>query len=100
MNNDYLFPLFCGFAVVYAFGMWSLGRWLRSRGYGPQLDALAAKHAAVQRRMDRMRLAGAVRLFGALRTFHAMPLLGSKSQKQQLDAEIARLKQVSRRWWV
>ena len=96
--NDFL--LFCLVAAAYVFGMWFLGRRLRSRGYGPQLDAIATRHAAVQRHIDRVRAAGVLRLFGALRTFHAVPLFGSKRQKQKLDAEIGRLKHVSRRWWV
>ncbi len=28
------------FASTFAIGMWALGRWLRSKGYGPQLDSL------------------------------------------------------------
>ena len=35
-------------ASTFAIGMWALGRWLRSKGYGPQLDRLDRQYTALQ----------------------------------------------------
>jgi len=43
--------MFAGFVVIastFAIGMWALGRWLRSKGYGPQLDKLDRQFTALQ----------------------------------------------------
>lgn len=74
--------IFAGFVVLAstcAIGMWALGRWLRSKGYGPQLDRLDRQYTALQLRVSPLALSASYRMFAGARTMNRLPLLGSKS---------------------
>ncbi|MDF5832275.1 hypothetical protein [Pseudomonas syringae] len=74
--------IFAGFVVVAstcAIGMWALGRWLRSKGYGPQLDRLDRQYTALQLRVSPLALSASYRMFAGVQTMNSLPLLGSKS---------------------
>ncbi|AKF52701.1 hypothetical protein PsyrH_19830 [Pseudomonas syringae pv. syringae HS191] len=73
---------FVGFVVLAstcAIGMWALGRWLRSKGYGAQLDRLDRQYTALQLRVSPFALSASYRMFAGARTMNRLPLLGSKS---------------------
>ena len=74
--------MFAGFVVLAstsAIGMWALGRWLRSKGYGPQLDRLDRQFTALQLRVSPLALSASYRMFAGAQTMNRLPLLGSKS---------------------
>ncbi|CAI2145185.1 MULTISPECIES: hypothetical protein [Gammaproteobacteria] len=76
------FLMFAGFVVLAstsAIGMWALGRWLRSKGYGPQLDRLDRQFTALQLRVSPLALSASYRMFAGAQTMNRLPLLGSKS---------------------
>ncbi|SOS32771.1 hypothetical protein CFBP6411_01411 [Pseudomonas syringae group genomosp. 3] len=73
---------FAGFVVLAstcAIGMWALGRWLRSKGYGAQLDRLDRRYTALQLRVSPFALSASYRMFAGAQTMNRLPLLGSKS---------------------
>ncbi|HBT2921246.1 TPA: hypothetical protein MBE86_001799 [Klebsiella pneumoniae] len=70
--------IFCVVAFVVTFGMYFLREYLRSRGYGPQLDAVARWLEPRERRMNRYRLKAANGLLGAAQSMNRLPLYGSK----------------------
>lgn len=70
------------------FGLYYIARWLRSRGQGARLDALAGWH-------ERMTYRGALHTLGALRTLHSMPLYGSRQQRETIDMLIVRVQRHS-----
>ena len=74
--------IFAGFVVlasILAIGMWALGRWLRSKGYGPQLDSLDRQYTALQLRVSPFALSASYRMFAGAQTMNRLPLMGSKS---------------------
>ena len=74
--------MFAGFVVLAstsAIGMWALDRWLRSKGYGPQLDRLDRQFTALQLRVSPLALSASYRMFAGAQTMNRLPLLGSKS---------------------
>ena len=74
--------IFAGFVVVAstsAIGMWALGIWLRSKGYGPQLDSLDRQYTALQLRVRPFALSASYRMFAGAQTMNRLPLMGSKS---------------------
>ncbi|RXT81149.1 MULTISPECIES: hypothetical protein [Pseudomonas syringae group] len=74
--------IFAGFVVLastFAVGMWALGRWLRSKGYGPQLDRLDRQYTALQLRVSPLALSASYRMFAGVHNLNRLPLLGSKS---------------------
>ncbi|MCK9751728.1 hypothetical protein RYB69_22260 [Pseudomonas syringae] len=76
------FLMFAGFVVFafsFAIGMWALGRWLRSRGYGPQLDKLDRQYTALQLRVSPLALSASYHMFVGAEALNRMPLLGSKN---------------------
>ncbi len=56
--------IFCVVAFAVTFGMYFMREYLRSRGYGPQLDAVARWLEPRERRMNRYRLKAANGLLG------------------------------------
>ncbi|CAD5199090.1 hypothetical protein [Pseudomonas sp. FEN] len=75
------FLMFAGFAVfafTFAVGMWALGRWLRSKGYGPQLDKLDRQYTALQLRASPFALSASYRMFVGAQALSRLPLLGNK----------------------
>ncbi|HGP0242044.1 TPA: hypothetical protein ACLEZP_001353 [Pseudomonas aeruginosa] len=78
--NDIL--MFAGFVVLtstLAICLWALGRWLRSKGYGPQLDKLNRQFTALQLRVKPLALSTSYRMFAGTQTLNRLPLLGSKN---------------------
>ncbi|HIE1918193.1 TPA: hypothetical protein ACXJ9O_001802 [Pseudomonas aeruginosa] len=74
--------MFAGFVVIastFAIGMWALGRWLRSKGYGPQLDKLDRQFTALQLRVSPLALSASYRMFSGAQALYRLPLLGSKN---------------------
>ncbi|MDF8317561.1 hypothetical protein [Serratia marcescens] len=74
--------MFAGFVVLastFAIGMWALGRWLRSKGYGPQLDRLDCQYTALQLRVSPLALSASYRMFSGAQALSRLPLLGSKN---------------------
>ncbi|WP_242171010.1 MULTISPECIES: hypothetical protein [unclassified Pseudomonas] len=70
---------FVVFAFTFAVGMWALGRWLRSKGYGPQLDKLDRQYTALQLRVSPLALSASYRMFVGAEAVNRLPLLGSKT---------------------
>ena len=67
--------IFCVVAFAVTFGMYFMREYLRSRGYGPQLDAVAQWLEPRERRMNRYRLKAANGLLGAAQSMNRLPLL-------------------------
>ena len=59
-------------------------RWLRARGHGPTLEAIARWHG-------RMSLLGALHSLHALRAIQSLPLYGSRRQRDAIDTMIAQV---------
>lgn len=79
MMGFLMFAGFVVFAFTFAIGMWVLGRWLRSKGYGPQLDKLDRRYTALQLRVSPLALSASYRMFAGAQTMNRLPLLGSES---------------------
>ncbi|KPW44193.1 MULTISPECIES: hypothetical protein [Pseudomonas] len=79
MMGFLMFAGFVVFAFTFAVGMWALGRWLRSKGYGPQLDKLDRQYTALQLRVSPLAMSASYRMFVGARALNLMPLLGSKT---------------------
>lgn len=74
--------IFAGFAVLVftlGIGLWALGRWLRSKGYGPQLDKLDRHYTAFQLRVNPLALSASYHMVAGAHGINRLPLLGSKS---------------------
>ena len=74
-----MFAGFVVFAFTFAIGMWALGRWLRSKGYGPQLDKLDRQYTALQLRVSPLALSASYRMFVGAEALNRLPFLGSKT---------------------
>ncbi|KWS18239.1 hypothetical protein AL064_24685 [Pseudomonas syringae pv. syringae] len=74
-----MFAGFVVFAFTFAVGMWALGRWLRSKGYGPQLDKLDRQYTALQLRVSPLAMSASYRMFVGAQALNRLPLLGSKT---------------------
>ncbi|MEX5543165.1 hypothetical protein [Pseudomonas poae] len=79
MMGFLMFAGFVVFAFTFAVGMWALGRWLRSKGYGPQLDKLDRQYTALQLRVSPVAMSASYRMFVGAQALNRMPLLGSKT---------------------
>ncbi|KTB68144.1 hypothetical protein AO066_00890 [Pseudomonas fluorescens] len=79
MMGFLMFAGFVVFAFTFAVGMWALGRWLRSKGYGPQLDKLDRQYTALQLRVSPLALSASYRMFVGAEALNRLPLLGSKT---------------------
>nr|WP_314877608.1 hypothetical protein [uncultured Pseudomonas sp.] len=79
MMGFLMFAGFVVFAFTFGIGMWALGRWLRSKGYGPQLDRLDRQYTALQLRVSPLALSASYRLFAGAQAMNRLPLLGSKN---------------------
>lgn len=91
MMGFLMFAGFVVFAFTFAIGMWALNRWLRSKGYGPQLDGLDRQFTALQLRVSPLALSASYRMFAGAQIINRLPLLGSKSSaclNQQVLAAI------------
>ncbi|AOJ92611.1 MULTISPECIES: hypothetical protein [Pseudomonadota] len=81
--------LFVLFAIMYL-----LCYWLRARGHGPKLDAVADKIDVARGFVaDRIMAPLGFGMLGAARAIHSVPLLGSKQQAQQLAQLVAQLRE-------
>ena len=99
MMDILMFAGFVVFASTFAIGMWALGRWLRSKGYGPQLDKLDRQYTALQLRVSPLALSASYRMFAGAHTLNRLPLLGSKSGaylNQQVLAAIQAAKEAAK----
>lgn len=65
-----------------------LARWLRSRGHGPQLEAIGAKLDRLQSPLQWLARSVFLGSLGAARALHTLPVLGSRHSRQAID-EIA-----------
>lgn len=74
-----MFAGFVVFAFTFAIGMWALGRWLRSKGYGPQLDKLDSQYTALQLRVSPLALSASYRMLVGAEAMNRLPLLGNKN---------------------
>ena len=96
------FLMFAGFAVfafTFAVGMWALGRWLRSKGYGPQLDKLDRQYTALQLQVSTLAMYASYRMFVGAEALSRLPLLGSKNNaawNQQVLMTIRSVKQAQK----
>ncbi|MCF3950330.1 hypothetical protein L2D71_06755 [Pseudomonas aeruginosa] len=79
MNDILMLAGFVVLASTLAIGMWALGRWLRSKGYGAQLDDLNRQFTALQLRVRPLALSASYGMFAGTQTLNRLPLLGSKS---------------------
>ncbi|EPZ5493144.1 TPA: hypothetical protein U2Q57_003708 [Citrobacter farmeri] len=79
MMDILMFAGFVAIASTSAIGMWALGRWLRSKGYGPQLDKLDRQFTALQLRVSPLALSASYRMFSGAQALNRLPLLGSKN---------------------
>lgn len=79
MMGFLMFAGFVVFAFSFAVGMWALGRWLRSKGYGPQLDKLDRQYTAMQLRVSPLAMSASYRMFVGAQALNRMPLLSSKT---------------------
>ena len=79
MMGFLMFAGFVVFAFTFAVGMWALGRWLRGKGYGPQLDKLDRQYTALQLRVSPLAMSASYRMFVGAQALNRMPLLGSKT---------------------
>ncbi|WP_122377217.1 hypothetical protein [Pseudomonas caricapapayae] len=79
MMGFLMFAGFVVFAFTFAVGMWALGRWLQSKGYGPQLDKLDRQYTALQLRVSPLAMSASYRMFVGAQALNRLPLLGSKT---------------------
>ena len=79
MMGFLMFAGFVVFAFTFAIGMWALGRWLRIKGYGPQLDKLDRQYTALQLRVSPLALSASYRMFVGAEALNRLPLLGNKN---------------------
>lgn len=79
MNEILMFAGFVVLTSTSAVGLWALGRYLRSKGYGPQLDKLNRQFTAIQLRVRPLALSTSYRMFAGTQILNRLPLLGSKS---------------------
>ncbi|QHG22472.1 hypothetical protein [Pseudomonas sp. DTU12.1] len=79
MMGFLMFAGFVVFAFTFAVGMWAFGRWLRSKGYGPQLDKLDRQYTALQLRVSPLAMSASYRMLAGAQALNRMPLLGSKT---------------------
>lgn len=79
MMGFLMFAGFVVFAFTFAVGMWALGRWLRSKGYGPQLEKLDRQYTALQLRASPLAMSASYRMFVGAEALNRLPLLGSKT---------------------
>lgn len=79
MKDILMFAGFVVFAFTFTIGMWALGRWLRRKGYGPQLDRLDRQYTALQLRVSPLALSASYRMFVGADALNRLPLLGSKN---------------------
>ncbi|MCQ4305641.1 hypothetical protein C1170_09730 [Stutzerimonas frequens] len=79
MIDILMFAGFVVFASTFSIGMWALGRWLRSKGYGPKLDWLDRHYTALQLRVSPLALSASYHMFTGAQTLNRIPLLGSKN---------------------
>ncbi|WLG38559.1 MULTISPECIES: hypothetical protein [Pseudomonas] len=95
MMGFLMFAGFVVFAFTFAVGMWALGRWLRSKGYGPQLDKLDRQYTALQLRVSPLAMSASYRMFVGAHALSRMPLLGSKTNAN-LNQEVLTAIQAAR----
>ncbi|CVG43276.1 hypothetical protein [Serratia marcescens] len=79
------FLIFCVAAFAVAFGMYFLREYLRSRGYGPQLDTFARWLATKEQRVNRYRLGAANGFLGAAQSINRLPLFGNKNNVVMIE---------------
>lgn len=80
------FLIFCVCGAAFAFGCHFLGCYLRSRGYGPQLDALDRQFTAFQYRVNRTMLPAAGRFYSGFAAYKKnTPLFGSKADLVMIE---------------
>ena len=100
MMGFLMFAGFVVFAFTFAIGMWVLGRWLRSRGYGPLLDKLDRQYTALQLRVSPLALSASYRMFVGAEALNRLPLLGSKNNatlNQQVLTAIRTVQEAQKR---
>lgn len=79
MIDVLMFAGFVVFASTFSIGMWALGRWLRSKGYGPKLDWMDRHYTALQLRVSPLALSASYHMFSGAQALNRLPLLGSKN---------------------
>lgn len=79
MIDILMFAGFAVFASTFSIGMWALGRWLRSKGYGPKLDWLDRHYTAFQLRVSPLALSASYHMFSGAQALNRLPLLGSEN---------------------
>lgn len=95
-----MFAGFVVFAFTFAIGMWTLGRWLRCKGYGPQLDKLDRQYTALQLRVSPLALSASYRMFVGAEALSRLPLLGSNNNatlNQQVLISIRKAQEAQKR---
>ena len=100
MIDILMFAGFVVFASTFSIGMWALGRWLRSKGYGPKLDWMDRHYTALQLRVSPLALSASYHLFSGAHTLNRIPLLGSKTNaalNQQVLTAIQATRDAQRR---
>jgi hypothetical protein len=79
MTDILIFAGFAALVFTLGIGLWALGRWLRSKGYGPQLDKLDRHYTAFQLRVNLLALSASYHMVAGAHGMSRLPLLGSKS---------------------
>lgn len=100
MMGFLMFAGFVVFAFTFAIGMWALGRWLRIKGYGPQLDKLDRQYTALQLRVSPLALSASYRMFVGAEALNRLSLLGSKNNatlNQQVLTAIRTVQEAQKR---
>lgn len=92
------FALPLGFLFVLGIGLWALGQWLRSKGYGERLDKIAAGATRAQQVAGRAFGPLSGMLIGVGHGLSRIPLLGNKhSRTMWSDLESRAKRPVKRR---
>lgn len=80
------FLVFCMCGTVFAFGCHFLGRFLRTRGYSQQLDAMDRQFTAFQHRVNRTMLPAANHFYSGFAAYKKnVPLFGSKADVVMIE---------------
>jgi len=78
MIDILMFAGFVVFASTFSIGMWALGRWLRSKGYGPKLDWLDRHYTALQLRVSPLALSASYHMFTGAQTLKSHTVAGQQ----------------------
>lgn len=90
-----VFKFFLPFLAIFliGIGLWSIGQWLRRKGYGEQLDKIDARISAVQCKIRWFLRPLGGGMISVGRGLSRVPLLGSRQSRDMWDNQEELLKQ-------